>query len=183
MKAERMTQEAVAVREAKSDGRALLAEYLAQQPQSRRTFDRFMKVLEVAGAALVAGCLAWAIYVSINWSVPQEIAAIWLALPAIISVLLIFVGLHAAGLRAFFPLGLLAGTQKLVTGSEAMVMGVGFAVACLLAGAFWGTFAWGLWTANLSLLMPLTQVMGVVIGVGVVVAVVSDLYKKLFRSR
>jgi hypothetical protein len=142
-----------------------------------------MKVLEVAGVALVAGCLAWAIYVSINWSVPQEIAAVWMALPASISALLVLVGLHAAGLRAFFPLGLLASGQKLITGSSATAMGLGFAIACLVAGAFWGTFGWGLWTANLSLLMPLARVLGVVVGVGAVVAVISDLYKKLFRSR
>jgi hypothetical protein len=183
MKAERMIREGGTTREAKVDGRALLAEHLAQLPPSRRAFDTFMKVLEVAGVVLAGGCLAWAIYVSLHWSVPQKIAAVWMAFPASIAALLVLVGLHAAGLRAFFPLGLLANAQKLVTGSSARATGVGFAIVCLLAGAFWATFGWGLWTENLSLLMPLARVLGVVVGVGAVAAVVSDLYKKFFRAR
>ena len=62
-------------------------------------------------------------------------------------------------------------------------MGVGFAAMLLLVGAFWGAFAWGIWMNNWALLEPLAHVLGVVVGVGLVVAVVSDLYKKFFRSR
>ena len=63
---ENMVQEAGAASEANLDGRAQLAQYLAEQPQSRRTFDKVMKVLELGALALMTGYLAWAIYVSIN---------------------------------------------------------------------------------------------------------------------
>jgi hypothetical protein len=182
MKKEMTVQEAGRASEAKPDSRAQLAEYLAQQPQSRRTFDKVMKVLEVAGLAFIVGYLAWVIYVSINWSVPQQIVAVWFALLASIAALLILVGLHAAGLRAFFPLGLLANAQKLVTGSQAVVMGAGFAAIALVVSAFWGAFAWGIWTTNWAILEPLAHILGVVVGVGVVIAVISDLYKRFFRS-
>ena len=183
MKTKGMVQEAGEASEAKSDARMQLARYLAQQPQSRRTFDKWMKVLEVGGLALVAGYLAWAIYVSITWSLPHKIAAIWLALPVGIAALLILVGVHAAGLRAFFPVILPGGPQQFVTGSKAVAMGTGFAVVLAVVGAFWGAFAWGIWTKDWALLEPLAYVLGVVVGVGAVFALVSDLYQKFFRSR
>jgi hypothetical protein len=183
MNAERMSQEVGATREAGSDGRARLAEYLAEQSQSRRTFDKVMKGLELAGVALAAGCLAWAIYVSASWSEPGKIVAMWFGFMASVTIPLILVGVHAAGLRAFFPLGMLANAQKLVTGSSAVAMGLGFAVIVAVVGAFWGTFAWGIWTEDWSILEPMSSILGVVVGVGVVVAVASDLYKRFFRSR
>jgi hypothetical protein len=183
MKKEMTIQEAGTASGAKPDSRALLAEYLAEQPQSRRIFDKLMKVLEVAGLALIAGHLAWAIYVSINWSVPQQIVAVWFALPVSVVALLVLVGVHAAGLGAFFPVILPGGPQEFATGSKAVASGVGFAATLLLVGAFWGAFAWGKWTTNWALLEPLMHVLGVVVGVGVVFAVVSDLYKRFFRSR
>jgi hypothetical protein len=184
MKTEGMVQELGAASEAKADSRAQLAQYLAQQPQSRRTFDKLMKVLEVAGLALVAGYLAWAIYVSINWtSVPERIVAVWFALPVCVVALMILVSVHAVGVRAFFPIIVPSSSFPFVTGSKAVVMGVGFAATLLLVGAFWGAFAWGIWTTDWAILEPLAHVLGVVVGVGVVIAVISDLYKKLFRSR
>jgi len=183
MKTEGLVQEAGAASEARLDARAQLAQYLAQQPQSRRTFDKWMKGLEVAGLTVIAGYLAWAIYVSINWTVPQQIVAAWFAFPVSVVALLIFIGVHAAGLRAFFPVILPGGPQEFVTGPKAVSTGIGLAVAALLGGAFWGVLDWGIWTNDLTLLAPLMQFVGVVIAVGIVAAVVSDLYKKLFRSR
>lgn len=183
MSTEKMVREAETASETKSDYRAELAQHLAQQPQSRRTFDKLMKVLEVAGLAFIAGYLAWAIYVTINWNVPQRIVAVWFALPVSIVALMILVGVHAVGLRAFLPIVLPGGPQEFVTGSKAVATGVGFAVVSLVVGAFWGAFAWGMWTTNWAILEPLTHIIGVVIGVGVVAAVVSDLYRRLFRSR
>ena len=183
MKTEGVVQGAGPASEAKSDSRAQLARYVAEQPRHRQTFDRVMRILEVAGLALVAGYLAWAIYVSINWSAAQQIVAVWFGFPASVAALLILVGLHAAGLGAFFPVIVPGGPQGFVTGSKAVTMGLGFAATLLLAGAFWGAFAWGIWTTNWTILEPLAHLLGVTVGIGVVVAVVSDLYKKLFRSR
>ena len=183
MKTEEMVQGAGAVSEVKSDSRARLAQYLAQQPQARRTFDRLMKGLEVAGLVLMAGYLAWAIYASINWSVPQRIAAVWLAFPVSTVAFMILVGVHAAGLRAFFPIALPGSPQEFVTGSKAVAMGLGFSALSLIVGTFWGAFAWGIWSNNWALLEPLVHVLGIVVGIGAVVAVVSDLYKKFVRSR
>jgi hypothetical protein len=178
-----MVQETGAANEARLDGKAQLAQYLAEQPQSRRTFDMVMKVLELGGLALMAGWLAWAIYVSINWSEARHIAAIWLSFPVVFSILAILIGVHAAGLRAFPPVAPMSSMQAFVTGSKAVAMGVGFAVTVCLFGGFWGTFAWSVWTENLALLMPLIEVLVAMIGVGIVVAVFSDLYKRFFRSR
>lgn len=182
MKTEKMVQGAGTANEAKPDHRAQLAEHLAQQPKSRQTFDKLMRTLEMVGLALVTGYLAWAIYVSFNWTVPQRIGAVWFALPVCVVALMILVGVHAVGVRAFFPIIVPSSSLPFVTGSKAVSMGVGFAATLLLVGAFWGAFAWGVWTANWAILEPLIHILGVVIGVGVVAAIVSDLYKRFFRS-
>jgi hypothetical protein len=183
MKTEGMVQEAGAPDEAKLDKRAQLAQYLAEQPASKRTFDKLMKVLEVAGLALIAGHLAWAIYVSITWTTPQNIVAVWFALPVSVVALMILVSVHAAGIGAFFPIVVPGSSFPLELGSRAVGMAVGFAILALVVGGFWGAFAWGTWTANFAVLEPLIHIIGVVVGVGVVVAVVSDLYKRFIRSR
>jgi hypothetical protein len=183
MKTEGIVQEARTAGEAKPNARAQLAQHLEQQSQSRQTFDKFMKGLEVAGLALIAAYLGWAIYVSINWSVPRQIVAVWFAFPVCAVALLILVSLHGAGIRAFFPIIVPGSSFPFVTGSKAVGMGLGFAVALLVAGTFWGAFAWGIWMSDWSLLEPLAHVLGVVVGVGVVFALVSDLYRRLFRSR
>jgi hypothetical protein len=178
-----MVQETGAASDARLDGRAQLAQYLAEQPQSRRTFDKVMKVLELGALALMAGYLAWAIYVSINWSVQREIVAVWFAFPVSVVVLLVLVGVHAAGLGAFPPIAPLSSMQAFVTGSKAVGTGVGFAITVCLAAGFWGAFAWSIWTENWAILEPLMHVLGVVLGVGIVFAIVSDLCKRFFRSR
>jgi len=183
MKTDSMVQEAGVASEAKPDAKDQLARYLQRQPQSRRTFDKVMKVLELAGLALIAGYLAWAIYVSINWSVPREIAATWFAFPVSVVPLLILVGVHAAGLGAFPPVIVPGGPQGFDTGRKAVDMGLGLAVTILIVGAFWGAFAYGIWTENWAILKPLTQVVGVVVGVGAVIALISDLRRRFFRSR
>jgi hypothetical protein len=179
-----MIQQAGTASEVKPDNKAELARHLAQQPQSRRTFDRVMKLLEVAGLVLVAGHLALAIYASATWvGVPERIVAVWFALPASAVAVMVLVGLHAAGLRAFFPLAAMSNMQELVTGSGAVGMGLGFAAVMLVVGAFWGAFAWAVWTVNWAILNPLIQILVAVVGAGAMVAVVSDLYKRFIRSR
>jgi hypothetical protein len=183
MKREMTVQEAGSASEAKPDARAQLAEYLAQQPQSRRTFDKVMKVLEVAGLALAAGWLAWAIYVSINWSVPQQIVAVWFAFPVSVVALLVLVGIHAAGLGAFPPVIVPGGPQEFVTGSKALGTGLGLAVTILVVGAFWGAFAYGIWTESWAMLIPLAGVVAAVVGVGAIIALFLDLRRRFLQPR
>jgi hypothetical protein len=184
MQTGRIVQQAGTASEGKPDNKAQLARHLAQQPPSRRTFDRFMKLLEIAGLALVAGHLAWAIYASATWvGVPERIVAVWFALPVSVVAVMIVVGLHAAGLGAFFPIALPGGPQELITGSKAVGMGLGFAVVSLVVGAFWGAFAWAVWTTNWAILEPLISIIALVAGVGAVVAIASDLHKKLMQAR
>ena len=169
--------------EARLDGKAQLAQYLEQQSESVRKFDKVMKVLELGGLAVVAGYLAWAIYVSINWSVQREIAAVWIAFPVSLVILLVLVDIHAAGLGAFPPVIVPGGPQEFVTGSKAVGTGLGLAVTILIVGTFWGGFAYGIWTENLAMLMPLVGVVAAVVGVGAIIAIISDLYRRFFRSR
>ena len=183
MKAGSRVQEARVAGESKPDARDQLALYLEQQSQPVRAFDKVMKVLELGGLALVAGYAAWAIYVSINWSVPRNIVVVWFAFPVSVVVLLVLVGVHAAGLRAFPPLTLLSSMQEFVTGSKAVATGVGLALLIAVVGAFWGAFAWGIWSNSWAFLNPLSHILGVVVGVGAVIALASDLYRRTFRSR
>ena len=183
MKTESRVPEAKGASDAKENTRERLARHLEQQSQSTRTFDKVMKVLELAGLALVAGWLAWAIYGSINWSVQRDIVAAWFAFPVSMVLLVVFVGIHAIGLRAFPPLLQLSSMGELVTGSKAVATGMGLALLILIVGAFWGAFAYGIWAENWAILKPLTQVVGVVVGVGAVIALFSDLRRRFFRSR
>jgi hypothetical protein len=186
MKKEMTVQETGTASEVKLDKRAQLAQHLAQQSQSRRTFDRFMKVLELAGLVLIAGYLAWAIYVSINWSEPQKTVAVWFAFPICVFALGILISVHAVGVRAFFPIIVPNSSFPFVTGSEAVPMGLGFAAVLLLVGVFWGAFVWGIWANDWALLEPLVYIVAIVaavVGVGAIFAIFSDLYKRFIRSR
>jgi hypothetical protein len=183
MKTEQVGQGAGTASEARPDKRAQLAQHLAQQPQARRTFDRVMKVLELAGLAFIAGYLAWAIYVSINWSEPQKIVVVWFAFPICVFALGILVSVHAVGVRAFFPIIVPNSSFPFVTGSKAVPMGLGFAAVLLLVGVFWGAFVWGIWANDWALLEPLVGIVAAVVGVGAVFAIFSDLYKRFIRSR
>ena len=179
---ENMVQE-MGASEARLDGKAQLARYLAEQPQSKQTFDKVMKGLEMGALALVASYLAWAIYVSVNWSVQREIAAVWFAFPVSLVVLLVLVGIHAAGLGAFPPVIVPGGPQEFVTGSKAVGMGLGLAVSILVVGAFWGAFAYGIWTESWAMLMPLVEVVAAVVGMGAIIGLILDLRRRFFRSR
>jgi hypothetical protein len=137
----------------------------------------------VVWLALIAAHLAGAIYLSINWSEPRQVAAVWFALMANIAGLLALIGVHGSGLRAFFPIYVPGSSFPFETGSKAVGMGAGFALAMVAVGAFWGVFGWGMWTANLSVLIPMAQVMGVVIGIGALAALLSDLRKRFLRGQ
>jgi hypothetical protein len=165
--------------------KAQLARHLAQQPESKQVFHTWMKVLEVAGMVLVAGAFAVAMYVSINWtSVPQmAIPTAWLAFPVSVAPLMIFIGVHAIGLRAFCPIVLPGKSQQFVTGSKAVASGCGLIVTALVAGGFWGTFAWAVWSGDMALIGAYVRILGTAVGIAIPVAIVASLFQKLFRFR
>ena len=165
--------------------RAELATYLAQQPESKRVFHKWMQVLEMAGLALIVGAFAVAMYVSINWTeVPQmAIPTAWLAFPVSVAPLMILIGLHTIVLRASSPVVLPGKMSNLVTGSKAVWSGVGDIVIALAAGAFWGTFAWAVWAGDMGLVTTFIRILGTALSVLIIVSIIASVAQKLFRFR
>jgi len=191
------------VTESPQDLRSPLAEYVAQQPAAKRSFHRWMRMVELASLAIPIVVFIVALYVSINWqTVPQvAIPTAWLCLPASVTPFLILVGVHAIVLRAFPPTGLLGNPLRVAypipggqvdkmplrVGRWALGWGWGLVVLALISGVFWGLFAYAAWTVNLAMLEPLIRILASVLGIGIaasiVVSILYSLYRSIFRSR
>lgn len=169
----------------KQEFKVQLARHVAQQPESKQVFHKWMKVLEMAGLAIVAGAFAVAMYVSVNVAtMPQRaVPTAWFAFPASVAPLMILVGVHAIGLRAFLPIVLPGKPQQFVTGSKAVGSGWGLIVTALVVGAFWGTFAWAMWSNDMALILSYTRILGIALGVAIPIAIVASLFQKLLRPR
>jgi len=178
-------REAGSVRMTRQAFKAQLAQYVAQQPESKRTFHKWMKVLETASLAIIASAFAVAMYVSINWAtVPQmAIPTAWLAFPVSVVPLMTLIGLHAIVLRAFLPVIFPGETSQFVTGSKAVWSGLGLIMTGLVAAAFWGSFAWAIWSNHLEWVLSFTRILGIAMGVLIPVKVILSLAQKLFRFR
>jgi len=169
--------------------KAQLAQYVAQQPESRQAFHKWMKVLEVASLAIIAGAFALAMYVSINHTaVPgTTIAAAWFGFPVSVVPLMILVGLHTIILRASVPSVLSGKPQRFVTGSKAVWSGCGLIAAALAVGAFWGPLVWAVWSFDMALIGSYTRIIGTVLGVvipvSIILGLISGLYKQFVRFR
>jgi hypothetical protein len=165
--------------------KARLARHVAQQPRSKQVFHRCMKFLEMAGLTIVVASFALAMFFSINWTtVPQTaIATAWFAFPASATPLMIFIGVHAIGLRAFYPIVLPGKPLPFATGSKAMWSGLGTIATALAAGAFWGTFAWAVGTNSVGLIMAFARILSTAMGIAISIAIVASLFQKLFRFR
>ena len=169
--------------------KAQLAQYVAQQPGSKQALDKWMKVLEIAGLMLIVVTFAVAMYVSINWTaVPGTvIATAWFAFPVSFTPLMILIGLHAIGLRAFYPLVLPGKPEQFATGSKAVWSGLGLIAIALLVAAFWGGFGWAVWSGDMALIGSYVRVLGTAMGVaiagGIVLGMLSGLYKQFVRPR
>lgn len=186
------------VTESRQDLRSQLAQYIAQQPESKQAFHKWMRALELASLAIVVGVFVVALYVSINWkAVPQmAIPTAWFCFPLSFTPFLILVGLHAIVLRAFPPTGLLgktlraypppAGqlgkTQQFRVGRQAVAWGWGLVVTALVAAAFWGLFAYAVWTLNLAMLEPLIRILAGVVGVGIAVSIAVSILYSIYRA-
>ena len=169
--------------------KAQFAHYVAQQPGSKQAFDKWMKVLEIAGLLLIVGTFAVAMYVSINHTavLGTVIATAWFAFPVSFAPLMILIGVHAIGLRAFYPIVFPGKPEQFATGTKALWSGLGLIAIALLIAAFWGGFAWAVWSGDMALIGSYVRVLGTAMGVaiagGIVLGMLSGLYKQFVRPR
>jgi hypothetical protein len=171
-------------KEARENVKQQLAAYVAQQPEGMQSFHRWMNRLEAAGVGIIAAAFIAALYLSFAWKSidPILIPAAWFIFAASGSVLFVLNGLHSAILRAF-PAGSLPGSkQKFVTGSGAMWAGLAFIVGGLAYAAFWMLFAYATWTANFEILRPLIGFLGIVMGIGMAVAMIVGMVNTTVRN-
>jgi len=181
--------EAGSVRMTRQTFKAELAQYVAQQPESKRTFHKWMKILEAGSLAIIAGAFAAAIHVSINHTaVPgTTIAAAWFGFPVSVVPLMVLVGLHTVVLRVSVPSVLSGRPQKFVTGSKAVWSGWALIATALAVGAFWGTLAWAVWSFDMALIGVYTRIIGTVLSVVIpastILGLMSGLYRQFVRPR
>jgi len=178
-------QEFETKKEARQHLRMQIEQYLEGQPESTQTFHRWMKRLEVAGLGLIVAAFIVATYLSINWkNVPQlSIPIAWFLFAASAMPAMVLVGLHAIVLRAFPPILIPGSLQKFVTGSQAVWTGAGLILTGLALAAFWGAFAYGIGTFNMALLEPLIRILAGVVGIGMTISILYNIYQKVTRSR
>lgn len=162
-----------------------IADYLAAQSDSKQKFHIWMKVLEVAGAALIAIAFILALYVSINWRAvdPTIIPVAWFLFIASATPLMILFGIEAIVLQAFPSAAMPGKTQKFVSGSKAIWYGAGLILAGLASAAFWGLFAYATWTLNFAMLEPLIRILGNGLGLAIAAGVLLGMAQKVFKSR
>lgn len=184
MKEGTSVQQEVAMDESKQYLKAQLAEYVEQQPKSKQAIHRWMKRLEVASVGIVPAAFIVAMYVSINWAtVPQTAIPItWFFFAASATPAMVLIGLHAVILRAFPPIVLPAKMPQFVTGQRAVSWGWGVMLTAVVIAAFWGLFAYSVWTRNWAMLELLVGILAAVVGVGVAIQVVYSLYRSISRS-
>jgi hypothetical protein len=169
--------------------KAQLAGYVAQQPARKQAFDKWMKILEIVALALIVGVLTVAMYVSINHTAVRGtvIAIAWFALPVSFAPLMILLGVHAIVLRAFYPIVLPGRPERFATGTRAVWSGLGQIAIALLVAAFWGGLGWAVWSGDMALIGSYVRVLGTAMGVaiagGIVIGMLSAVYKQFIRPR
>jgi len=172
-------------REAREQLRQQLAQYLAQQPESSQAFHKWMKRLEVASLALIVAAFILAMYVSIAWKSvdPLVIPVAWFIFAASVTPAMLLIGIHSIILRAFPPIVLPGKMQKFVTGHGAFWPGWGFVLGSLAVAAFWGLFAYSVWTLNWAMLTPLISVLGLVMGIMIAASILFGMVQKIITFR
>jgi hypothetical protein len=176
--------------------KALVASYLAEQPENIRSFHRLMNVLESISVGLIAVVFIAALVLSFMWkTVPaQAIPAAWFLLPVSGAILLLLICVHAIVLKVFPPSSLYlalqggssipfsAKTRQFRTGKAALSLAWGLLVLGLVLGAFFAVFAWAAWTVNWDLLTPMITVLGYFLGISIAVGIVGGMIAKTFQK-
>ena len=172
-------------KEARENLKAQLAEYLSQQPESTLTAHKWMKLVDAAGLGIVITAFVYALYGSFAWANvnPIMIPLAWFGFAACGGLMAMLFGIHAILIRAFPPVILPGKTQKFVSGSAAVWTGVASIVGGLFMIGIWIGFAYSTATANMTMLVPLINILGVVVTVGVVISIAYSLYQKVSQSR
>jgi hypothetical protein len=172
-------------KEAREHLKAQLAEYLAQAPESTQSAHKWMKRVDVAGLGIVIAAFAVALYGSFTWASvsPAMIPVAWFAFATSLSLMVILFGLHAILIRAYPPVILPGKVQKFVSGSVAVWIGAASIVGGLILAALWVTFAYSTATFNLAMIVPLTNALGIVVSIGILVSIVFAIYQKVSQSR
>ena len=172
-------------KEARENLKEQLAEYLSQQPESTLTAHKWMKLVDAAGMGIVIATFAYALYGSFAWANvnPILIPLAWFGFATCCGLMAILFGLHAILIRAFPPVILPGKAQKFVSGSAAVWTGIASIVGGLFMAGIWIGFAYVTATANMAMLVPLINILGVVVTVGVIISIAYSLYQKAYQSR
>jgi len=142
-----------------------------------------MNRLEAAAAGISVAAFVAALYLSVMWKSinPLWIPVAWFAFAATAAPHLILAGLDAIILRVFPTSGTLRNLSKLITGSGAVWIGVGFIVLALVVVAFWGLFAYATMTQNWALLQPLIGFLGVLMAAAMLLGMAQKTFSKLVK--
>jgi hypothetical protein len=172
-------------KDARANLKAQLADYLAQAPESTRSAHTWMKRVDTAGLGIVIAAFAFALYGSFTWASvnPAMIPAAWFFFATCCSLMVMLFGLHAALIRAYPPVILPGKPQRFVSGVTAVWIGVASIVGGLIMAALWIAFAYSTVTFDLAMIVPLTNILGVFIGISIVVSIIYSIYQKFTQSR
>ena len=172
-------------REAREQLKLQLAQYLAQQPESTRSADKWMKRVDVAGMGIVIAVFAVALYGSFTWASvnPAMIPVAWFTFATCLSLMVVLLGLHAILIRAYPPVVLPGKVQKFVAGSGAVWIGAASIAGGLIMAGLWVAFAYSAATFNLAMIVPLVNILGVVMSIAIVGSIIYSIYQKATQSR
>lgn len=175
-------QEFATDKEARENLKLQLAQYLAQQPESTQSADKWMRRLEAASVAIIVAAFIFALIVSIRWeSVPvTAIPAAWFLFVASALPLLLLFGVHAVLVKAFPTVVLPGKPNQFVTGDKAVRTGWFLILSSLVSAVVWGYLTFKIWTTDYA---TMGGILFVVIGVGMTATLIASIFRAISRRR
>ena len=169
---------------ARENLKAQLAEYLSQQPESTLTAHKWMKLVDAAGMGIVIAAFAYALYGSFAWANvnPILIPLAWFGFATCCGLMAMLFGLHAILIRAFPPVILPGKAQKFVSGSAAVWTGIASIIGGLFMAGIWIGFTYVTATANMAMLVPLINILGIFMSIAIIASIVYSIYQKATQS-